>query len=163
MTVEMARTPSVEAKMGHSFRGFIVRNAEWSGLPEGINETSPHALREGLVLLPLTDALHDRISSAAADPVDGAFYYLCELSLAFGLQLTNGYLVYYETDYFGGHGEQAAALWRHGRLEIAASRGERGPINDCLSPIANQPKKGDAFDAVGLRRFRRIGDYEPST
>lgn len=64
-----------------------------------------------------------------------------------------------DTDYFGGIGDQAAAVYR-GRKEVMAPRvSYRGPINDALRElgvVAQGPL--DRFDTLGLGDYRDFDD-----
>ncbi len=67
-----------------------------------------------------------------------------------------------ETDYFGGHGDQVAAVYRKGVEEplFASQRVRRGAINDALRKIGVRACKGmDEFDTLGLGRHRDFDHY----
>jgi hypothetical protein len=60
-----------------------------------------------------------------------------------------------ETDYFGGMGDQAAAVYRGQREVMAPWVDYRGPINQALrelGAVAHGPL--DLFDTLGLREYR---------
>lgn len=62
-----------------------------------------------------------------------------------------------ETEYFGGVGEQAAAVYRAGRELMPPSVAEFGPINAALRLLGIvQGEHADEFNAVGLQRHRRF-------
>ena len=64
-----------------------------------------------------------------------------------------------ETDYFGGVGDQAAAVYRGDKEVMAPAVGAVGPINQALRHLGVQAAAGtDEFDAVGLGRFRDLHD-----
>jgi hypothetical protein len=69
-----------------------------------------------------------------------------------------------ETDYFGGNGSQAAAVYQ-GHVEIMPAAvspiGERtiGPINAALRLLGVVPSRGaDEFDSLGLGAYRSFDD-----
>jgi hypothetical protein len=65
-----------------------------------------------------------------------------------------------ETDYFGGRGDQAAAVYRGDREVMAPAVAVVGPINQALRHLGVQAPAGmDEFDAAGLGRFR---DFDAS-
>ena len=67
-----------------------------------------------------------------------------------------------ETDFFGGIGDQVAAVYR-GQKELMAPRvGYRGPINDALHLLGVTARGPlDLFDTLGLREYRDFDDlYE---
>ena len=64
-----------------------------------------------------------------------------------------------ETDYFGGRGDQAAAVYRGDREVMAPAVGAVGPINEALRHLGVRASVGnDEFDTVGLGRFRDFDD-----
>jgi len=74
-----------------------------------------------------------------------------ELSLA-------GPVAYVEAEYFGGAGQQAAALWDRGLLVLGPRLGEH-PIDQVLARLGiSRGAAHDEFDALDLGRFR-MTDY----
>jgi hypothetical protein len=64
-----------------------------------------------------------------------------------------------ETEYCGGRGEQAAAVYRGDREVMAPAVGGVGPINSALRHLGVRASPGeDEFDTVGLGRFRDFDD-----
>jgi hypothetical protein len=64
-----------------------------------------------------------------------------------------------ETEYCGGLGEQAAAVYEGGECLMAPERAEGGPINRALRLLGVQARPGrDEFDTVELVRFRSFGN-----
>jgi hypothetical protein len=69
-----------------------------------------------------------------------------------------------ETEYFGGTGDQAAAVYQGDRVVLAPMVGVSGPINEALRCLGIRPSADkDEFDTVGLDRFRRFDKMFPST
>jgi hypothetical protein len=65
-----------------------------------------------------------------------------------------------ETDYFGGQGDQAAAVYHGGREVMAPAAAAFGPINEALRHLGVRAAAGlDEFDTVGLGRFRDFDDF----
>jgi hypothetical protein len=65
-----------------------------------------------------------------------------------------------ETDYFGGKGDQAAAVYCGCREVMAPGSGTVGPINEALRYLGVRASADtDEFDAVGLGRFRDLDDF----
>lgn len=64
-----------------------------------------------------------------------------------------------ETDYFGGRGDQAAAVYHGDREVMAPSVGAVGSINEALRHLGVRASPSvDEFDTVGLGRFRDFYD-----
>jgi hypothetical protein len=67
-----------------------------------------------------------------------------------------------ETNYFGGAGTQAAAVYRGAEEVMAPAASAFGPINEALRHLGVQASPGlDEFDTVGLGRFRSFDPYDP--
>jgi hypothetical protein len=96
--------------------------------------------------------------------------YLEGTHLSQGLQHTltriarDGPLAYIETNYFGGTGSQAAAVFVGGEVVMRASlpvsrnpARRDDPINTALRALGVEAALGeDEFDAIGLARFRDL-------
>jgi len=124
-------------------------------------------LAQGLGLLPISDELHDRISTTDADAMG---FWL--LPGGFGDVLAawshSGPMAYIEADYFGGTGQQRAGVWDEGRLAFGPLHNgadepfpaEGSPISQALRHLgAQRGNQGDEFDAVGLIRHRDTEDW----
>jgi hypothetical protein len=124
-------------------------------------------LAQGLGLLPVSDELRDRVSI-----VDGDRMGLWLLPDGFGDVLAvwsrSGPVAYLEADYFGGTGEQRAAVWDAGRLAFGPVHigvnepflPEGSPISQALRYLgAQHSERGNEFDAVGLLRHRYTEDW----
>ena len=65
-----------------------------------------------------------------------------------------------ETDYFGGNGDQAAAVYRGEQEVMAPAAGAVGPINEALRHLGIRASAGmDEFDTLGLGQFRDFDDF----
>jgi hypothetical protein len=72
----------------------------------------------------------------------------------------HGPVAYVETDYFGGAGGQAAAVWRGGTIWMERRSDGSGPINEALRLLGVRPTPGeDEFDTLGLGRHRSNEDW----
>ena len=120
-----------------------------------------------MLVLPLTDELHDALHAAygtgewlATGPR------LSTGDLAFAAAASRGTaLVYLETDYFAGEGGQCAVLWRDGTevlrptcmgAEAARTRpANLWPINSALRGLGvTATLHDDEFSTLGLAHFR---------
>ncbi|MFE0098874.1 hypothetical protein [Streptomyces sp. NPDC059009] len=127
------------------------------------------ALPQGLALMPMTDEVLDSVTDGVGVDAEGALGFwrlpegfekvLADWSLA-------GPVAYVEAEYFGGAGEQQAAVWADGALELGPvdeSTGDAGnagrpavsPISQALRRLGVRTGPGeDEFTAVGLDRHR---------
>jgi hypothetical protein len=119
------------------------------------------ALPANLAMLPLRDK---DLGSFLAPPFSRdpeAEYYLSGQFLEELAAASHGsILMYFETEYFGGVGAQAAAVFRDGELVFGPESGKR-PINHALKLLGVQvtPPAHDEFEALGLHRRRSTEEW----
>ncbi|MFE3519294.1 hypothetical protein [Streptomyces sp. NPDC059166] len=109
-------------------------------------------------MIPTTDELFDSVTDGSADSplgfwkLPGAFdQILAEWSTA-------GPVAHAEADYFGGAGEQRAAVWANGALEWGPLRTDSS-ISRALKRLgAVAGAATDEISAVGLDRHRYMED-----
>jgi hypothetical protein len=71
-----------------------------------------------------------------------------------------GRVAYVETEYFGGVGTQAAAVWENGRTILGPKQADIGPINDALRLLGVAcTQTQDEFAVAGLDRHRETEDW----
>lgn len=137
----------------------IARIVDAAGCP------APTPLPFGLVIAPLGEQQIDRLT--ALDPgnhTDGFTYLSERLQLALAGATKDGAAAYVETNYFGGTGSQAAAVFSEGKMilegSVPVSRQppqHDDPINTALRALGVEAAPGqDEFDTLGLRRFRDL-------
>jgi hypothetical protein len=116
-------------------------------------------LGKAMALVPLSDDLYDELTGSPPgdDPYEalewlsqGAARWLADASRA-------APLAYVEAEYFGGHGEQAAIVFKDGAVAQGPARAPLGPINEALRALGVAAGGAhDEFDAVGLGRHRDV-------
>ncbi|MFJ9470385.1 hypothetical protein [Streptomyces caniferus] len=134
----------------------------------GLPAARPAPIGQGLSLMPLTDALVASVADGGDAGVPG-FWRLPE---GFGRTLAGwsaaGPVAYVEAEYFGGVGEQQAAVWEGGRLVLGPLHAGEGqafpadgsPLSRALRRLGAVAGAGeDAFSAVGLDRHRDGGAW----
>jgi hypothetical protein len=146
--------------MGHTVQAFIAKTETLQTAARGLGSARVAPLGRGLALLPVTDGLYDE-AGAGGGPAFGEFYKLSPGLAALGAAWSReGAVAYFETDYWGGEGEQAAVLWEGGEVVYGPARARLGPINDVLRHLGVERQDGlDRFDAVGLGRYRDNDDW----
>lgn len=160
--------------MGHHMVGVVARTGvvEMFARTHGLH--APVALEKGLGLLGLRDTDLDAMAGpyppvSQAMEESGKLTHLTDrLAEALRVHSMSGPLMYLETDYFGGYGAQGAAAWSNGSRvygpEVERSDEGRGewPINRALAVLGvHASGTMDAFDVVGLGRFRSLADVAP--
>lgn len=128
------------------------------------------ALGQHLWLLPMTDAMFDAVTIAAAPGLDDFWKAPAGLERVLAACSVHGPVAYAEADYFGGVGTQCAQVWDAGTVVLGPlhlPEGEPFPADG--SPISQSLRrlgtvKGDhidEFDAVGLGRHRDTANWLP--
>ncbi|MFI6872889.1 hypothetical protein ACIBL6_05565 [Streptomyces sp. NPDC050400] len=127
------------------------------------------SLGQGLSLMPMTDEVFDAVTNGSSDGAELGFW---KLPGGFATVLarwsSTGPFAYVEAEYFGGAGEQRAAVWADGSLALGpldASEKKRfsravSPISQALRRLGARKRLGeDEFEAVGLDRHRNTEDW----
>ncbi|MGW0658081.1 hypothetical protein [Streptodolium elevatio] len=136
------------------------------------------ALRQGIALLPMPDALFTEMTGvppeifrgriSAEDPFYRTMHPALETLLA-GWSSERP-IAYVEADFFGGDGYQSAVVWSGGRRRWGPAVDDKfdgprddWPINGALARLGVQGHEGasDLFDSVGLGRERSTHDWLP--
>ncbi|MGW6647489.1 hypothetical protein [Streptomyces iakyrus] len=122
------------------------------------------SIGQGLSLMPMTDALFDTLTDGSGASTLG----FRRLPGGFDETLADwsamGPVAYVEAEYFGGTGEQRAAVWDAGTIALAPLHVDEdqpfppqgSPISQALRRLGAVAGAGeDEFSAVGLHRHRR--------
>ena|SRR5262245_24042472 len=148
--------------MGHAVRGLIARPETLEALACKHSLRPPVALSAGLAILPLRDTdLDSFLDRPFSSNPEHASLLSEEFMGELGTASRGGALMYFETDYFGGQGTQAAAVFQDGALVFGPESAELGPINAALQLLGVRiaPPAVDEFDTVGLGRHRHTNDW----
>jgi len=122
----------------------------------------PVALSAELAILPLRDVdLASFLQRPFSGDPEGAYFLSEEFIDELRSASRSGVLMYFETEYFGGLGVQAAAVFQNGALVFGPKSAELGPINVALQLLGVRvvPPAVDEFDTVGLGRYRHTEDW----
>jgi len=120
-------------------------------------------LSERLCLLPMLDEFYDVLPGVDGSSVVVGQFHFRYLSPKVLQLLTDASrseaIAYFETDYFGGAGDQGAMVAKDGKVVFGPMAGSHA-INSALQ-ILGVMKEGaqDEFEALGLSRFRRNEDW----
>ncbi|MGW2950472.1 hypothetical protein [Streptomyces eurythermus] len=154
--------------MAYELRAVIAECGLLHGVSREVGRARVVTLRQGLALVPMTDELVDAVAGGGGTEALG----FERLSAGFERMLAGwsvaGPVAYVEAEYFGGAGEERAAVWADGALAVGPldvpvkrwfSR-PVGPVSQALRRLgARRGLGGDEFDAVGLGRHRWTGDW----
>jgi hypothetical protein len=123
---------------------------------------------QGLSLLPMTDALFETVADGSGAGVLGFRRLPAGFEKALALWSAGGPVAYVEAEYFGGVGEQRAAVWDGGTLALAPLHVDEGePLPSAGSPISQALRRlgvvtsagQDEFSAVRLDRHRHSDSW----
>ncbi|WP_125931874.1 hypothetical protein [Thiosocius teredinicola] len=148
--------------MSHSITGLVARKELLEVFASQNSLPNPREINQGFGFLPLRDEDIDAFVTQPQTEVASGFTYLSkQLALLVARASKGGAIVYVETDYFGGVGEQGAAAFSGGQLSYGPFYAEIGPINEALASIGVTVSEHavDEFDAVGLNRHRHTDDW----
>jgi hypothetical protein len=149
--------------MGYDLYAVIGDGEALSAAARRLSAARPAAIGQGLALMPMTDALFDSVTDGSAERALG----FRRLPGGFGRTLAawsaGRPMAYVEAEYFGGVGEQRAAVWDGGGLVLGPLHLDVGqpfapagsPISQALRRLGVVASAGeDEFSAVGLGRHR---------
>jgi hypothetical protein len=117
------------------------------------------SLRQGLWLLPMTDALFRTLTIAEDPELDGFWKAPAGLGSTLAACSAKGPVAYVEADYFGGAGTQCVQVWDGGKVVSGPLRLTTAePLPDAGTAISQALRQlgaarsgyADEFDAVGL-------------
>lgn len=126
-------------------------------------------LRQGLALMPMTDEVFDSVTDDGSKVGALGFWRLSEgFEGLLAKWSAAGPVAYVQAEYFGGIGEQRAAVWADEALALGPlDEPAQGQTSRAVSPISqvlrrlgarSSPGK-DEFDAVGLDRHRHSDEW----
>ncbi|QFZ19662.1 hypothetical protein [Saccharothrix syringae] len=127
------------------------------------------ALDGHVSLLPMTDAFSDAVTVAGAPRLDGFRKIPAGFEAVLAACSAVGPVAYVEAEFFGGVGVQSAQVWERGEVVLGPLHVEDEPHPAEGNPISRALRRlgvargghFDEFDAVGLGRHRRTGDWLP--
>lgn len=152
--------------MGYELRAVIGRR-DATVLVEDAFSLESVALTDEISLIPWRDEDFDALGPSD-DELDMAGFWFSHHRLTAELASSSveGDLLYVEAEFFGGTGEQGAALFRGGTIVWSRPMGpiprhsQLSPISDGLSRIGVEQWKGlDEFEVLDLGRHRSTVDW----
>ncbi|MGW7636895.1 hypothetical protein [Streptomyces decoyicus] len=154
--------------MGYQLQAVIAGDELLRAASQDLADVGVVPLDQGLSLMPMTNELFDAFTEGSADGAWGFW----RLPGGFGRLLAQwsaaGPVAYVEAEYFGGVGEQQAAVWSDGAVVLGPLHTPEGqPFPLAGSPIAQALRRlgaaadaaEDEFSAIGLDRHRHTEDW----
>ncbi len=147
--------------MGHHISGVLAKTSAMIDLVEVFRNEQPIPLNQGVSFVPLDYENLDDIVGLNSQNAIGDFQYLTpELIGVLSTVSVNCAIMYVETEYFGGVGNQGAAVFQDGNI-VGAPEINEWAINDALDifEVKKGPNDLDKFEAVGLGNYRSNDDF----
>ncbi len=147
--------------MGHFVQAFVGSRTALERIQRQYAASRVIDLPQAFALLPLLDTLYDAIPEGEQpDLAHAHFQFLTPKIINLLVRCSeNDSIGYFETDYFGGEGNQGAVLTRNGTILFGPKVGS-GTVNAMLRLIGvNINGAHDEFDAIGLSHFRSNDDW----
>ncbi|MFB6849601.1 hypothetical protein ACFCXS_32740 [Streptomyces sp. NPDC056373] len=149
--------------MSYDLRAVIAAGEALRVATRGLTAARTTSIGQGLSLLPVTDALRESVADGGRPGALGFHGLPGAFEEILADWSTRGPVAYVEAEYFGGVGEQGAAVWDGGGLVLGPLRVEEGePFAPAGSAVSQALRRlgvvrsagQDEFSAVGLDRHR---------
>ncbi|MGW2863616.1 hypothetical protein [Streptomyces sp. NPDC001205] len=154
--------------MGYAVQAVIARDEVLRVAPQEAPEVQAVPLGQGLSLVPMTDELFDEVTDGSDSRALGFWRLPGGFDTLLARWSTAGPIAYVEAEYFGGVGEQRAAVWADGALVLGPLDEPTkkwlfrtvSPISQALQRLGVRRSLGeDEFEALGLDRHRSTEDW----
>ncbi|MGW0770932.1 hypothetical protein [Streptomyces sp. NPDC002676] len=149
--------------MGYELRGVVGAESVLRTMTGELPGARSVPLGQGLSLMPMTDDLFDSVTDGGPARALGFWWLPGGFDVRLAEWSGRGPVAYVEAEYFGGVGEQQAAVWADGGLVLGPLRVAEGePFPEAGSPVSRALRRlgavarggEDEFSAVGLGRHR---------
>ncbi|MGQ4433516.1 hypothetical protein [Streptomyces sp. SAS_260] len=144
--------------MAYVLQAVIAGNELLRASARSVSDAHVASLGQALSLLPMTDELFDAVTDDSGGSTLGFWRLPGGFDRTLAEWSAGGPVAYVEAEYFGGNGEQRAAVWADGALAWGPSDDRArglGPISQALRRLGATSGPGqDEFTAVGLDRHR---------
>ena len=148
--------------MGHSVTALLGSHSVLSELAEREHLHQPVPTKASVWLLPLTeDAIDKVVGLPVGNALPGFNYLYPKLLAKLELASARDWIVYAETEYFGGIGAQGSAAFNHGAIVYGPKAAESACINEALASVGIKvvAPAQDEFETVGLGENRFTEDW----
>ncbi|MFD5779453.1 hypothetical protein ACFVWX_04075 [Streptomyces sp. NPDC058220] len=158
--------------MSYDLKAVIAGSGLLAAVVGGLPSARVVDLRQGLALLPVSDALSDAVAGADQHCRTDFWSLPSGFDRVLAAWSKEGSVAYVEAEYFGGLGEENVAVWRDGQLvlgplhlvegELPSSEGT--PLCRALRELGVRAgKREDEFTAVGLGKHRNTEGWAGAT
>ncbi|MFF4143160.1 hypothetical protein ACFY0A_17450 [Streptomyces sp. NPDC001698] len=149
--------------MAYDLQAVIADGEALCGAARDLPAARLASIGQGLSLMPMTDALFNSVADGSGVGALGFWRLPGGFEKTLAAWSAGGPVAYVEAEYFGGVGEQRAAVWDGGTIVLGPLHVEEGepfppagsPISQALRRLGAVASAGeDEFSAVGLDRHR---------
>lgn len=149
--------------MGYDLRAVVAEGEALRSMARDLPAARLASIGQGLALMPMTDTLFDSVADGSGVGTLGFWGLPGGFEKTLAAWSAGGPVAYVEADYFGGVGEQRAAVWDGGAIVLGPLQVKAGqpfppagsPISQALRRLGVVASAGeDEFSAVGLDRHR---------
>ncbi|MGW2716810.1 hypothetical protein [Streptomyces sp. NPDC001492] len=149
--------------MGYDLHAVIAEEEVLRSAAQGLPAARLASIGQGLSLMPMTGALFHSLAEGSGTGTLGFWRLPGGFDKVLAESSVRGPVAYVEAEYFGGVGEQRAAVWDGGIMVLGPLHvGEGRPFPPAGSPISQALRRWgvaasdgeDEFSAVGLHRHR---------
>ena len=146
--------------MAHFVTGFITKTDYIHQICSESYSLRSVSLEQGFSLFPLTDKLLDNLRIPRSKGLDDFNKLPTELTDLLAKLSVICPLLYFETEYFGGDGNQLAIVFENGKMIFGPAQDVVGPINEGLRLLGVEKKaNSDEFDSIGLGENRSTDEW----
>lgn len=149
--------------MGYTIRAVLAKEEIFAPPPAWIADSRVIPLAAGISMIPFSSKLCEQFGPEERPLLYDSYDIFLHLPEGLVPELqalsAGGTIVYVESEYHGGSGEQQAMAWKDGKVLMAPEE-SRNAINSALwhLEITSEPGK-DRFDTLGLGRERSVDDW----
>ncbi|MCR8579452.1 hypothetical protein [Streptomyces sp. Isolate_219] len=149
--------------MGYDLQAVIAGEEVLRAASRDLSAARMASLGQGLSLMPMTEALFDSVADGSDTGALGFWRLPGGFEKTLADWSTAGPVAYVEAEYFGGVGEQQAAVWDGGTIVLGPLHVQEGQpfppagsaVSQALRRLGVVASAGeDEFSAVGLDRHR---------
>lgn len=147
----------------HNVQGIIGSKRALDSIQQRFELSRVVELKQGLYMLPINEEFFGALPGAKEDAIATEqfhFEFLGPKIISLLIEVSKeGAVIYFETDYWGGLGDQGVIAAEKGRIVFGPQSGDDS-INSALRLLG--VRKGtahDEYDAMGLGRFRSTEDW----
>ncbi|MFI2206104.1 hypothetical protein ACH47Z_36130 [Streptomyces sp. NPDC020192] len=149
--------------MGYDLQAVIADGERLRAVARGLPAARLASIGQGLSLMPMTDVLFASVADGSGVGALGFWRLPGAFEKTLAAWSAGGPVAYVEAEYFGGVGEQRAAVWESSTIVLGPlHEGEGQPLPPAGSPISQALRRlgvvanagQDEFSTVGLGRHR---------